>query len=75
MALNRQPVIAAEPMMRMPDEIPTANKSTGIRPSEPLIKPAHPISVSELPMKINDRQIKLFEVITMIRKRKAPIEV
>ena len=75
MALSRQPVIATEPTMRMPDESPMAKNSMGMRPSEPRIKPAHPMSVSELPTRMNDRQINFFDVLTISRKRRAPIEV
>ena len=64
MALNKQPVIANIAMTRIPDEIPNANISKGNNPIDPKIKATHPITVSELPTFISNRQLNCFEVST-----------
>ena len=49
MALNRQPVIAIEPITRMPDDIPMENDAALISPLAASSKPMQPITVSVLP--------------------------
>lgn len=49
MALNRQPVIATEPMTRMPDEMPMENHAALINPAAASSNATQPMTVSVLP--------------------------
>ena len=65
MALNKQPVIATDPMTRIPDEIPSAKNSASIKPINASINPLQPIAVSELPTIISMLPICLLDLITL----------
>ncbi|MDP1674209.1 MAG: hypothetical protein Q8L65_14005 [Burkholderiales bacterium] len=65
MALNKQPIIATDPMTRIPDDIPSAKDSALIKPINASTNPTQPIAVSELPAIISTLPICLLDLITL----------